>query len=232
MRRECEGIPPSRDCRVSTAFRSRYYCSPGMGQEETKNNPWNARNIANDICDAGHTRLARMSFSNPMKSSARIHIAPRSFDPPMLKSWKVEPFIFSLLWNEWTSLLLNIITRCEIKKIASLRRGESMPASPIKLNGAIVSSSSNIVLASCLACAFPPSLFYLFILFLLSSFPYPDYTALFVSSFYVLCFTLHFNSRIHAYGVIQLSQFLFSLFMQKLYFFLNTILIYFNIWLI
>jgi len=50
---------------------------------------------------------------------------PRSFDPPMLKSWKVEPFIFSLLWNEWTSLLLNIITRCEIKKIASLRRRDA-----------------------------------------------------------------------------------------------------------
>lgn len=215
MRRECEGIPPSRDCRVSTAFRSRYYCSPGTGQEETKNNPWNARNIANDICDTGHTRLARMSFSNPMKSSARIHIA-RPFDPPTLKSWKVESFIFSLLWNEWTSLLLNIIIRCEIKKIASLRRavwGGSMPASPIKLSGAILSSSSNIMLASCLACPFPP-LFCLFILFLLSSFPYPRYAAHFVSSFYVLRYIL---TRIRAHGVIQLFQFLFLLVMQKLH---------------
>lgn len=119
-------IPPSRDCRVSTAFRSRYYCSPGTtGQEETKNNPWNARNIANDICDAGHTRLARMSFSNPMKSSARIHIV-RLFDLPTLKSRKVGAFhsffFFLLLWNERTSLLPNIIIRREIKKIASLRR--------------------------------------------------------------------------------------------------------------
>lgn len=109
MRRECEGIPPSRDCRVSTVFHSRYYCSPGTGQEETKNNPWNARNIANDICDAGHTRLARMSFSNPMKSSTRIHIV-RSFDPPTLKSRKLQGVhFFSLLWNERTSLLPNVI---------------------------------------------------------------------------------------------------------------------------
>lgn len=165
MRRECEGIPPSRDCRVSTAFRSRYYRSPGTGQEETKNNPWNARNIANDICDAGHTRLARTSFSNPMKSSARIHIV-RSFDPPTLKSRKVEPFIFSLLWNERTSLLLNIIIRCEIKKIASLRRAVGDGSMPITLSGAILSSSSNITLASCLAALFLLLLFRLSILFL------------------------------------------------------------------
>jgi len=39
LRTKCEGIPPSRDCRVSTAFHSRYYCLPGTRQEETKNNP-------------------------------------------------------------------------------------------------------------------------------------------------------------------------------------------------
>lgn len=189
MRRECEGIPPSRDCRVSTAFRSRYYCSPGTTQEETKNNPWNARNIANDICDAGHTRLARMSFSNPMKSSSRIHIV-RSFDSPTLKSGKVESFIFFflLLWNEWTSLLPNIIIRCEIKKIASLRRavgGGSMLGSPITLSGAILSSSSNITLASCLAAPFFLLLFFLYCSSYLFSL-IPDYAAKFVLLF-TLC---------------------------------------------
>lgn len=160
MRRECEGIPPSRDCRVSTAFRSRYYCSPGTRQEEMKNNPWNARNIANDICDAGHTRLARMSFSNPMKNSTRIHIV-RSADVKIPES-SGRSFFFLLLWNERTSLLPNVIIRCEIKKIASPRRavgGGSMLGSPITLSGAILSSSSNITLTSCLSfCPFPPSI--------------------------------------------------------------------------
>lgn len=74
------------------------------------------RETSRTIFATRHTRLARMSFSDPMKSFIRVHIVRF-----MLKSRKFEAFIFSLLWKERMSLLLNIITGCEIKKIASLR---------------------------------------------------------------------------------------------------------------
>lgn len=103
-------------------------------QEETKNNPHETRETSRTIfATRGYTRLARMSFSNPMKSSAWIHIV-RSFDPPYveipaaLRRLFIFIFIFFLLplWNEQTSLLPNIITRREIKKIVSPRRAEGV----------------------------------------------------------------------------------------------------------
>lgn len=138
---------------------------------------------------------------------------------PLVRSADVKiresrAFYFFFAFMKWTSLLPNIIIRCEIKKIASLRQavgGGSMLGSPITLRGAILSSSSNITLASCFAAPFLLLLFWLSILFLLSSLPYPRLYSK-VRCFF-LRFALRFNSGIHAR--IQLSQLLFLPFIQK-----------------
>lgn len=155
-----------------------------------KNNPWNARNIANDICDEGVHSIGSHEF---FRSDEKLHQSYTSSVRSirfMLKSRKFEAFIFSLLRKERMSLMLNIITDCEIKKITS-PRWKRVSRCLVRLFVYYIELRHIKFFLQHHACLlflwFPPhSLFCLSILFLLSCFSYSLLCSV-VCYFFVLC---------------------------------------------